>query len=74
MALLSGKTKEALLGPLNKNNPVIVHLALGGDGHWIVLAKKEGDDYIINDPWYGPDKKLTDYYSWGLVGRAYALK
>ncbi len=26
MALLSGKTKEALLGPLNKNNPVIVQI------------------------------------------------
>ena len=26
MALLSGKTKEALLGPLNKNNPVIVQV------------------------------------------------
>ncbi len=26
MALLSGKTKEALLGPLNKNNPIIVQV------------------------------------------------
>ncbi len=67
-------SKEAINEELEKNNPVIVHLALGGDGHWIVLAKKEGDNYIINDPWYGPDKKLTDYYSWGLIGRAYALK
>lgn len=26
MALLTGKTKEALLGPLNKNNPIIVQV------------------------------------------------
>lgn len=26
MALLSGKTKDALLGPLNKNNPIIVQV------------------------------------------------
>lgn len=26
MALLSGKTKEALLGPLNKNNPILVQV------------------------------------------------
>ena len=66
-------SKEAIDGELGRNNPVIVHLYLGGDGHWIVLVKKDGDDYVINDPWEGPDKKLNDYYSWGLIGRAYAL-
>ncbi|MGI6278481.1 MAG: hypothetical protein ACOYJ8_01565 [Patescibacteria group bacterium] len=67
-------SKASIDGELAKDNPVIVHLGLGGDGHWVVLVKKDGDDYIINDPWYGPDKKLTDYYSWGLVGRPYVLK
>lgn len=59
---------------LANNNPVIVHLTLSGDGHWVVLVKKDGDGYVINDPWYGPDIKLSKYYSWGLIGRAYALK
>jgi len=68
-----GISKSAIDKELGKDNPVIVHLNLGGDGHWVVLVKKEGDDYIINDPWYGPDKKLTDYYSWGLVARPYIL-
>ncbi|MDD3679789.1 MAG: papain-like cysteine protease family protein, partial [Candidatus Shapirobacteria bacterium] len=66
-------SKDAIDGELAKNNPVVVHLTLSGDGHWIVLVKKDGDDYIINDPWYGPDKKLTDYYNWGLVQRPYIL-
>ncbi|MDD5074106.1 MAG: papain-like cysteine protease family protein, partial [Candidatus Shapirobacteria bacterium] len=67
-------SKTTIDEELAKKNPVIVHLGLGGDGHWIVLVKKDGDDYIINDPWYGPDKKLTDYYNWGLVGRPYVLR
>jgi peptidoglycan hydrolase CwlO-like protein len=65
--------KSEIDGQLAANNPVIVHISLGGDGHWIVLVKKDGDSYIINDPWYGPDKKLTDYYSWGLINRVYVL-
>ena len=69
-----GISKSAIDEELGKDNPVIVHISLGGDGHWIVLVKKDGDDYIINDPWYGPDKKLTDYYSWGLVERPYVLR
>ncbi len=66
--------KDSVDNELAQNNPIIVHLNLGGDGHWIVLVKKDGDDYIVNDPWYGPDKKLTDYYSWGLIDEALVLR
>jgi len=60
---------------LQQNNPVIVHVSTGTyDGHWIVLIKRDGDDYIINDPWEGPDKKLSEYYSWSQVSRPYYLQ
>ncbi|MBI3366622.1 hypothetical protein HY041_03275 [Candidatus Roizmanbacteria bacterium] len=34
----------------------------GGD-HFVVLTKKDGSNYIMHDPIYGPDKKFSDYYS-----------
>ncbi len=34
-----------------------------GGSHFIVLTKKDGDDYIMNDPIYGPDLKLSTHYS-----------
>jgi predicted double-glycine peptidase len=46
------------------DRPVIVHLNIGTyDGHFVVIKRKEGDEYIINDPWYGPDMKLSENYS-----------
>lgn len=53
----------AMDNELSAGRPVIAHLNLGGDGHFIVIKKKEGDDYIIHDPWYGYDKKFKDLYS-----------
>lgn len=52
---------------LSAGRPVIVHLKLGGDGHFIVLKKKEGDDYIMHDPWEGYDKKFSDFYAKGSI-------
>ncbi|MBI3619573.1 C39 family peptidase [Candidatus Roizmanbacteria bacterium] len=34
----------------------------GGD-HYVVLTKKDGGDYIMNDPIYGPDLKFSSHYS-----------
>ncbi len=49
---------------LAAGRPVIAHLNIGtADGHFVVLKKKEGNDYIMNDPWYGPNLKLSDHYS-----------
>ncbi|PIS15326.1 hypothetical protein COT63_00590 [Candidatus Shapirobacteria bacterium CG09_land_8_20_14_0_10_38_17] len=70
----TGILKSEIDSQLGESNPVIVHLNLGGDGHWIVLIKKDGNDYLINDPWEGPDKRLNDYYSWAVIDRAYTLK
>ena len=57
-----------------KSRPVVVKLALGGDGHFIVLSKKSGDDYIMYDPWYGPDLEFSDYYSKSSIVRAAVFK
>ncbi len=34
----------------------------------LFLIKRDGDDYIINDPWYGPDKRLKELYGDGAKG------
>lgn len=52
---------------INNGNYVIVGVkqsscANGGD-HYVVLIKKDGNDYIMHDPIYGPDKKFNDHYS-----------
>lgn len=52
---------------LKNGNYVIVGIrryscASGGD-HFVVLTKKEGNDYIMHDPIYGPDLKFSQYYS-----------
>lgn len=52
-------------GYLSRGIPVIT--SVRNQGHYIVLKKKDGNDYIMNDPIYGPDLKLSDYYS--LSGR-----
>ncbi len=52
---------------LAADRPVIVHLNIGGDGHFVVLKSGSGGNYIMNDPWYGPDIPLTDHYSVGSI-------
>ena len=54
---------------LNNGNYVIVGIAYsscagksGGD-HYVVLTKKDGNDYIMHDPIYGPDIKFSSHYS-----------
>ncbi len=34
-----------------------------GGSHFVVLTKKDGDDYIMHDPIYGPDIKFSSHYS-----------
>ncbi|MCX7996232.1 MAG: C39 family peptidase [Patescibacteria group bacterium] len=51
---------------LSRNIPVIANVfapSVPGGEHYIVLKKQEGGDYIMNDPIYGPDKKVSDYYT-----------
>ncbi len=37
------------------------------DGHWVLLRKKEGDDYTMWDPWYNKtaSDKLVERYGFG---------
>lgn len=53
-------------GFLARGIPVIS--SVRGQSHYIVLKKKVDGEYIMNDPIYGPDLKLSQYYS--LSGRA----
>lgn len=52
-------------GYLDRGIPVIT--SVRNQGHYVVLKKKVDGDYIMNDPVYGPDLKLSDYYA--LSGR-----
>ncbi len=52
---------------LNNGNYVIVGIGYngcynGGD-HYVVLTKKDGDDYKMHDPIYGPDISFNSHYS-----------
>lgn len=52
---------------LNSGNYVIVGVMINdcayGGNHYVVLTKKEGDDYLMHDPIYGPDIKFKTHYS-----------
>lgn len=54
---------------------IIVGLYAGKYGtHYVVLKKVEGNDYIMHDPYYGPDKKLSEYYSKSSIFTAGVFK
>ena len=52
---------------LNQGNPVIVGVMISncysGGNHYVLLTKKDGGDYIMHDPVYGPDLKFSSHYS-----------
>lgn len=53
---------------ISSGEPVIVGVRAGTYGqHFIVLKSGSNGDYIMNDPWYGPDLKFTEYYSTGQI-------
>ncbi|MBI4058876.1 C39 family peptidase [Candidatus Microgenomates bacterium] len=56
--------KQKIDNELNNGNPVVVGLYSGPD-HFIVIKGKEGDNYIMNDPFVenGGNIKLTDKYN-----------
>lgn len=59
-------------GSLAAGRPVIVQVDYSPDpgvqDHWIVIYAKQGNDYLIRDPWRGPrsDQTLTQKY--GFAG------
>lgn len=50
---------------LQNGNYVIVGVGncSNGGSHFVVLTKKDGNDYIMHDPIYGPDLKFSSHYS-----------
>jgi peptidoglycan hydrolase CwlO-like protein len=52
---------------LDKDRPVIVHLNMGGPGHFVVLKKGEDGDYIMNDPVFGPNLAFDKHYSVSMI-------
>lgn len=56
---------------LDSGNSVIIGVYHGTYGtHFLVLKKRDGDDYIIFDPYYGPDKKFSEIYSKDIIFQA----
>jgi len=52
------------------NGPVIVGIKVNNNAvgtHFLVLKSGSGGNYIMNDPWNGPDLKFSDYYSTGQI-------
>lgn len=53
---------------LSGGNPVIVGVYAGSYGtHYVTLVKKEGNDFIMYDPYYGPDLVFTSKYGMGSI-------
>lgn len=73
MSLPGGKTGRkipvsSIDSELDSGKAVIVGLYAGPYGtHFVVLKKKDGSDYIMFDPYYGPDIKFTSRYSKGSI-------
>jgi len=64
----SGYDPSFIDSKLAEGQPVIVHLNIGTyDGHFVVLKSGSNGNYIMNDPWYGPDIPLNNYYSVGNI-------
>ena len=57
---------------LLRGNPVIVRVRLPNVNHFVVIAGKQGWDYLILDPWAGADKGLHPLRE--LSGRIDALR
>ena len=53
---------------IKKDNPVIVYIKRSrGGGHYVVVTGKDSKDYIVHDPYFGPNLYLSTSKS--LVGK-----
>ncbi|GIW62354.1 MAG: hypothetical protein KatS3mg090_0180 [Patescibacteria group bacterium] len=60
---------------LSEGKKVIVGVYAGKYGtHYVVLAKLDGNDYIMYDPYYGPDLKFSSKYSKASIFTAVAIE
>lgn len=63
-----GYSQSAIDSKLSSGEPVIVGLRAGSYGmHFVVLKSGSGGNYVINDPWYGPDMQFSEHYSTGQI-------
>ena len=63
-----GFDQSAVDSKLSSGEPVIVGVRAGAYGmHFIVLKSGSGGNYVMNDPWNGPDLNFSGYYSTGQV-------
>jgi len=61
---------NAIDSKLENGKPVIVGVTVSNNSvgtHFIVLKSGSNGDYVINDPWYGPDLDFSDYYTTGQI-------
>ncbi len=59
---------SAIDSRLSSGQPVIVGLNAGAYGtHFVVLKSGSGGNYIMNDPWYGPNLDFSSHYSVGQI-------
>lgn len=60
--------KSQIREKLRSGQPIVAGLRAGKYGtHFVVLIGLEGDNIIMHDPYYGPDKKFNDYYTEGRI-------
>jgi hypothetical protein len=60
----------AIDSKLASGQPIIVGVKTTSNSvgtHFLVLKSGSNGDYIMNDPWHGPDLKFSDYYSTGQI-------
>jgi hypothetical protein len=59
-----GSIQAGIDSKLSSGEPVIVGVRAGPFGtHFIVLKSGANGNYVMNDPWHGPDLNFGDYYS-----------
>jgi len=70
-----GSSQDQVKSYVENSNPVILRLIAPSISglHFIVAWKWDGSDFIIHDPYYGPDKKFSERYSWSQVTTAIAI-
>jgi hypothetical protein len=74
-SFISSPSQDDVKNYVQQNNPVILRLVSPSISglHFIVAWKWDGSDFIIHDPFYGPDKRFSDRYTWSQVTVAIAI-
>lgn len=70
-----GSSQSQVKSYVDSGTPVILRLISPSVSglHFVVAWKSDGDDFIIHDPYYGPDKKFSERYNWSQVTTAIAI-